>query len=121
MSAAEITGYLGVVVAFLGTVGIPWFLRRRHRTAAAGKADALTWASMNKSLADREVRLQRRLDEIDADYINRIKIIRDDFEDQLQTERTRYELELQEARTRITELEQEVATLRRLVSRGGQP
>jgi hypothetical protein len=100
----------------VGTVLIPWLLRRRKRTVDAGKTETLTYASMNKSLADREARLQKRLDEIDADYINRIKIIRDDFEDQLQTERARYELELQQAGTRITELELEVKTLRRIVS-----
>jgi archaellum component FlaC len=118
MSATELTAYIGLVVAVVSTIVIPWVLRRRKAHSSAGKADTLNWANMNRSLAEREVRLQKRLDEIDADYIDRIKTIRNDFEDQLHAERARYETNLQDARTRIQELEQEVATLRRIVSGG---
>lgn len=119
MNAADLTAVIGVVVAVIGTIVVPWALRRRKEKATAGKDIALSWASMNQALSDREARLQKRLDEIDADYIERIKTIRTDFEDQLQTERTRYEAELRAAQKRIAELEQEVAVLQRIV--GGRP
>lgn len=118
MSAGDITGYVAVAVAFLGTVFIPWTLRRRRRKAEASHAEALTLGKINDRLDKERGELQRRLDTIDAHYIARIDAIQADCERQINAVQADCDRQLDALRARVKELEANEVVYKRMIAGG---
>lgn len=105
-----LTGIIGTAAGALGAAAAYLTARREKKRDDEREADDLSassvasWTALNAAL-DREIsRLHQEMDRL-----------RDEYEQHLRRLRDEYEQHLQAARQRITELELEVATLKRLL------
>jgi hypothetical protein len=112
-----ITAVVGTIAAVIGA-STPIIIERRHdratehdrETDAAEETEATrvaSWAGLNEALGREIERLQQD-----------VARIRSDYEAALARQRDEYEAKLAASTSRITELETDVASLRRLL---GQP
>jgi hypothetical protein len=100
MSPTDLTAILAGVTALIGSIAIPLWLARRKERGDLDMADVTSWQGLNSAL-------RGQLDETEQRYRTQIADIR-----------TEYNAQLKSARDRISELEQEVRTLQRLISPG---
>lgn len=110
---AALTAVIGATAGVIGA-GTPIIIERRNRRNARKEREQDTvedtvasWASLNKALGEEIDRLHSDIDRIRADY-----------HAAMNQQRAEYEEHLDVARKRISELETDVASLRRLL---GQP
>lgn len=95
-----ITAGVAAVVAALGGILIPIWIRWRERRSQRSETQVVSWEGMNKALRDERDHLQSRLDGAEDRHRQQIKDLEEDFESRTQN-----------MRRRITELETEVQAL----------
>lgn len=125
---AVLTAVVSAGAAVLGAL-TPVFIQRhqerREREAeaeqSAGKlvdSSITSWAELNRALNAEIARLHGDLDRIRRDYEAAIKRQQREHDAAMARQRQDYEGQLGEARQRITDLETDVASLRRLLAPG---
>lgn len=118
---ALLTGIIGAAAGVFGA-GVPVVIERRNRAKsareeieeAAGETVA-SWNSLNEALGREIRRLQDEIATHRAEYQAALAQQRDDYQAAMDRQRTDYETQLDAARKRITELETDVASLRRIL------
>lgn len=113
--ATLITVVLTLLVTIVGTITLPLLFGKRKQTAEeveeSAKVRAATtdaWTELTDAVRAERTELLQRLKDSDEDHRVELDAVRADFQAQLEA-----------ARRRITELEQELAALRRAVRDGG--
>lgn len=109
MTTVEWTAVLGVVVAVLGSVLIPLWLQRRKDSNDTDLAKVVSWKGITEALQKERDDLRRQLDEIEERHRRQLKDIEIDYDQRQST-----------MKKRISDLEDEVAALRRAL-RGDSP
>lgn len=118
----------GVVGAAAGVVGAAtpvvferWHRKKDRQAEARKEAEGLasssieSWAELNKALNREISRLHSDVDRIRSDYESAIARQRADYEAAMERQRADYEARLDSAHRRITELETDVASLKRIL------
>jgi predicted nuclease with TOPRIM domain len=96
-----------------GSVFVPIWFRHRQTRGEVDQVELVNWQSINIALVKDRDELRKRLDEIDAHWMQRLKTNDADWQAQTDT-----------LRQRIRSLEQEVTDLRAVLQRylsGGAP
>lgn len=104
MNTVEWTAVIGVLVTVLGTVLIPLWLQRRKQRGDTELADVVSWKGITEALQKERDALRGQLDAIEERHRRAAKDMEADF-DQRATA----------MKKRISDLEDEVATLRRVL------
>ncbi len=125
---ALLTGIVGAAAGLIGAATPILFERRHGRKEREAKdekdarelADSSieSWAELNKALAREIARLHTDVDRIRSDYEAAIERQQRQHEAEMQRQRADYEGRLDSAQLRITELETDVASLKRILGQG---
>jgi chromosome segregation ATPase len=107
ITATDVTAYVGIVIAVVSSIGIPIWLARRKNQADDELGSAVSWKGLTTAIQKERDDLREQLDAIEARHRDQMKNIESDWEQRMSL-----------ARSRITQLEEEVATLKRLLSGG---
>lgn len=116
MTIVDITALVGVVIASLSSVIVPWVLRRRQNRETEDSTELASWTSLTAALQRERDVLQQRVERIDAEYRAKMAALAQDYAVQ-QAEMT---TQLIAARNRITALEAEVTQLYARLGRTAQ-
>lgn len=117
-----LTGIVGTAAGALGGAAAYLTARREKKRdddkEAEDKAASSieSWTELNKALNREIARLHSDVDRIRSDYETALERQRHDYEAAMERQRRDYEAQLGDARQRITDLEADVASLRRLLS-----
>lgn len=121
-----LTAIIGAAAGILGAAAPIVIDRRRdkhdreadakHAAEDIASSSIESWTELNKALNREIARLHADVDRIRSDYESAMERQRREYEAALARQRTDYEEQLRDARQRITDLEADVASLRRLLS-----
>lgn len=121
---ALLTGIIGAAAGILGA-GTPIVIERHNRKKSAreeiedaAEDTVASWNSLNEALGREIRRLQDEINRTRTDYRAAMAKQEADYKTAMDQQRGDYEAQLDAARKRITELEADVASLRRIL---GQP
>lgn len=109
MTPIEWTTIVGAVIAVVGSIAIPLWLQRRKDADDRGLSAVVSWKGITDALQKERDDLRRQLDESDARQRRHVKELESDWDQRLST-----------AKQRITDLETEVAALRRVLRSGAE-
>lgn len=131
MTVADPTALTAIIGSASGVISAACAIlfERRHEgrdadaeaeKTAKGLADSSieSWTELNKALNREIARLHSDVDRIRSDYETAMERQRTEYEAAMQRQRTEYETQLAADHRRITDLETDVASLRRLLSPG---
>ena len=119
-----LTGIVGTAAAVVGAATPILFERRKGRkdreadAEKASSANIESWAELNKALNREIARLHSDVDRIRSDYETAIARQQREHEAEMQRQRADYEARLEADHRRITELETDVASLKRILGQG---
>ena len=72
MTPADITAFIGIVVAIISSVVVPWLLRRRARTDIADATDLASWQGIVANLKEERSDVRSQMRAMEAKYEARI-------------------------------------------------
>lgn len=109
MTIVDVTTITGVAIAICGSIMIPLWLQRRKQSADTSATTVVSWKGITDALQKERDELRRQLDEIEERQRQRAKSLESDWEQRMTV-----------AKQRITDLEIEVAALRRALRNGSE-
>ena len=107
-SPTELTTVAGIIVGVIGTVALPLWLQRRKARQDADHTILTSWQQMTASMREERDELRRRFDDQETRHRQQVR----DLEEE-------WDRKLVKAQQRITQLEQEIEALRRMIRDGG--
>ncbi len=72
MTPSDITTFIGVVVAIISSVVVPWVLRRRARSDIADATDLASWQGIVATLKEEREDVRSQMKAVEAKYEARI-------------------------------------------------
>lgn len=100
----EWTTVAGVIVGSIGTVALPVWLQRRKAHQDADSTILTSWQQMTAAMREERDELRQRLDDSETRHRRQVQELEQDWD-----------RKLVKAQQRITQLEQEIEVLRRMI------